>query len=480
MSVLVVDVGTSGVRTAIVRDDGTVAHARREALLPRSPGPGLVEVDALELAEVAVSLARASLAEAGRVGAVGICNQRATTVLWDRATGAPLAPALGWQDLRTLGRCLELRARGVRLTPNQSATKLAHLLDEHDPRRRGDLCFGTIDSWLVWRLSEGSAHVTDLSNAAVSGLVSTDGRGWDPDVAALLDIPGSTLPDIVDSSGVVAEATALPGSPPIAGILGDQQASLLGQGCVAPGQAKATFGSGAMLDMVVGEARPAFEHRGPAGTFPTVAWRLGGTATWAVEAIMLSAGTNVTWLRDDLGLIDRVEDSHEVAAACEETGGVTFVPALVGLGSPYWDYGARGTLLGLTAGSGRPQVVRAVLEGIAHRGADLVEAAERDGGQPIGVLRVDGGMVRNPTFVQAVADATGRTVEVSPVADATTLGAGFAAGMAVGTWDDPVDAAATWSPRDRVGPRRRLDRERWREAVARSRRWDADLSALEL
>jgi glycerol kinase len=480
VSVLVIDVGTSGVRAAVVRPDGTVGHERHRALLPRTPAPGLVELDAVELADTAVELAREVLAEVGAVDALGICDQRATTVVWDRATGEPVGPAIGWQDLRTLGRCLELQGDGLRLGPNESATKLAHLLDEHDPDRRRDLCFGTVDTWLAWRLSEGAAHVTDLSNAAVSGLIATDGSEWDPRTLDLLAIPSSVLPALVDSSGIVAEATALPGAPPLAGILGDQQASLLGQGCVTPGQAKATFGSGAMLDVVAGPTRPSFEHRGTAGTFPTVAWRLDGEITWAIEAIMLSAGTNVAWLRDDLGLIDTVEASHEVAASCEHADGVAYVPAQLGLGTPHWDYGARGTLLGLTAGVGRPQVVRAVLEGVAQRGADLVEAAEADGGRAIEVLRVDGGMTRNPTFVQALADATGRPIEVSPVVDATTLGAGFAAGVAVGTWSGLGDAAATWDPSLRVEPVRQLDRARWREAVDRSRRWEADLSALEL
>jgi glycerol kinase len=271
------------------------------------------------------------------------------------------------------------------------------------------------------------------------------------------------LPDIVDSSGVIGEARVLPGAPPIAGLVGDQQASLLGQGCVLPGTAKITFGTGGMLDLNLGERRPTFERIGPAGTFPIVAWRRHGETTWGVEAVMLSAGTTVEWLRDDLRIIESAAESHDVASACASTDGVMFVPALLGLGTPRWDYGARGALL---------------LEGVAHRGADLVEAAEADGGVTLASLRVDGGMSANPTFVQALADAAQRPVEVSPVLEATTLGAGLLAGMAVGTWAGEDDIAATWNPARVVEPGRRLDRERWAEARRRSEDWLPDLSAI--
>jgi glycerol kinase len=234
-----------------------------------------------------------------------------------------------------------------------------------------------------------------------------------------------------------------------------------------------------MLDLVLGATRPSFETRGPGGTFPIVCRRVAGVVTWGVEAIMLSAGTNVEWLRDDLGVIGDAAESHTVASECDDTGDVWYVPALLGVGTPAWDYGARGTLLGLTRGSGRAELVRAVLEGIAHRGADLVEAAESDSGIAIPRLRVDGGMSANPTFVQALADATQRVVEVSPVREATTLGAAFLAGLAVGTWRDEEELGATWSPRERVEPRRKLDRERWREASRRAARWLPDLSAVD-
>ena len=287
------------------------------------------------------------------------------------------------------------------------------------------------------------------------------------------------LPTIVDSTGVVGEASELPGAPPIAGLAGDQQASLVGQGCTRPGLAKITFGTGGMLDLCIGATRPAFEARGPGGCFPIVAWRRGGRLTWGVEAFMLTAGQAVEWLRDDLGLIESAAASDPIAASCPDTGDVWFVPALLGLGTPEWDFGARGTLVGLTRGSGRPEVVRAVLEGIAHRGADLVEAAEADGAHAIATLRVDGGMSANATFLQALADAAQRPVEVSPVSDATTLGAAFLAGMAIGTWAGEDDVAATWAPRAVVEPVHKPDRDRWRAARDRSRGWVPELSALD-
>ncbi|MCB1040088.1 MAG: glycerol kinase, partial [Acidimicrobiales bacterium] len=264
---------------------------------------------------------------------------------------------------------------------------------------------------------------------------------------------------------------------PIAGILGDQQASLLGQGCVAPGQAKVTFGTGGMLDLCLDE-RPAFETQGSGGTFPIVTRGVGGGRRWGLEAVMLAAGTNIEWLRDDLGIIDSAADSHEVAARCASSDGVAYVPALLGLGAPIWDYGARGALLGLTRGSGRPQIVRAVLEGIAQRAADLVEAAERDSGMQIPSLRVDGGMTANPTFLQALADATARPIEVSPEREATTLGAAYAAGLAVGAWPDEQAIASIWSPASVVEPAGTFDRERWADTVRRAGEWFPDLSAI--
>jgi glycerol kinase len=478
MSLLVIDVGTSGVRAAMVAPDGSILAEHRQELLPDSPAPGLVEFDAARLAATVVDLATRVLDSHGPAEAVGITDQRASTVVWDRATGEPVGPALGWQDLRTVGDCLVLQGEGIHVAPNASATKAAHLLDAADPDRSRDLCVGTVDTWVAWTLSGGELHVTDPSNAAITGLMHADVTGWATHVLDALRIPRAAMPTIVDTSGPIGAATALAGAPPITAMVGDQQASLVGQGCVAAGQAKITFGTGGMLDLNLGPDRPPFERQGAQGCFPIIAWRRDGQVTWGAEAVMLSAGTNVEWLRDDLGIIETAAQSHDVAAACADAGGVVYVPALLGLGAPRWDYGARGTLLGITRGTGRAEVVRAVLEGVAHRGADLVEAAEADTGTSIPTLRVDGGMSDNPTFVQALADATQRPVEVSPVVEATTLGTAYLAGLAVGTWGGWDDVAASWSPRQVVEPGEPLDRERWARAVERAAAWIPELSAL--
>lgn len=479
MSVLVIDVGTSSIRSAVVRPDGTVEHVHVRRTSLHAPQLGHVEFDAAALAADAVDLARLALADSGPVQAVGIANQRASTVVWDRATGEPVGPAIGWQDLRTVGACLAFQERGLRLSPNASATKLSYLLDAHDQDRSRDLCFGTVDTWIAWVLSRGAAHVTDATNAGATGLLRTDGSGWRASTLDALGIPVAMLPSIVDSSGLVAEAALLEGAPPITGLAGDQQASLVGQGCTLPGLAKITLGTGGMLDVCTGSTRPAFEVRGAAGCLPVIAWRRDGRTTWGAEAMMLSAGTNVEWLRDELGLLSDVEQSDEVAASCDDSAGAFYVPALHGMGAPAWDFGARGALLGITRGVGRPQVVRAVLEGVAHRGADLVESAEADTGLALAALRVDGGMTANRTFLQALADATGRPVEVSPVLEATTLGAAYLAGMAIGLWRDEDEVAAAWAPRAVVEPAAPPRREQWLEARSRALRWEPGLSTLD-
>ncbi len=483
MSILVVDVGTSGLRAAVVRPDATITAEHYRPCLPDSPMQGLVEFDATAMATLILEVANLALAEGGPVEAVGIANQRASTIVWDRATGQPIAPALGWQDLRTIGDCFEAQAHGLRLAPNLSATKVKHLLDLHDPDRAhakaGELCFGTVDTWVAWVLSGGSLHITDATNAALTGLVNPATASWDDRALDALRIPRAMLPTVVDSTGACGTASALPGSPPITGIAGDQQASLVGQGCVVPGPAKITFGTGGMLDRVLGTTFAGDATRNRGGTFPIVCWREAGTLTFGIEAVMLSAGTNVEWLRDDLGIIATAEASHEIASQCDTTDGVVYVPALLGLGTPHWDYGARGSLFGITRGTGRPQIVRAVLEGIAERGADLVAAAETDGGAAIPILRVDGGMSRNSTFVQALANATQRPVEISPVTEATTLGAALLAGMAVGTWGGWDDVAATWRPSSTVEPGDPTDRDRWARAVDRAKAWHPELSGID-
>lgn len=494
--VLVVDVGTSSVRTALVDAAGAVTRVRQAALAASTPAPGMVELDAAHLASTVRELAGATAAEAGPVAGVGVATQRATAVVWERASGAPVAPAIGWQDLRTVLTCLTLQADGIHLAPNMSATKVAAILDEVDPDRRrgGELCFGTLDSWIAWTLAGGAErpggglHVTDATNAAVTGLVAPGDAGrwdaWDHRVLEALRIPLAMLPAVVDTVGTVAPCRALAGAPALGALCGDQQASLVGQGCTRPGTAKATFGTGGMLDLCTGGTPPTHAGRGTAGTFPIVAWQHKGRPTWGVEAMMLTAGACVEWLREDLGLLPDAAASADVAAACETSGGVWFVPALLGMGTPVWDFGARGTFLGVTRGTGRPELVRAVLEGVAHRGADLLEAAEADGACTVPALRVDGGMSANPLFVQALADACGRPIELSPELEATTRGAGILAGLAVGTWEGMEAVAEGYCPRATVPPRlcesdRQALRARWLDARDRATRTIPELSEIE-
>jgi glycerol kinase len=480
MGILVIDVGTSSVRAAIVEPDATVHHVRRRPLPPETPMPGLVQFDPAEMAAAALEVARESIDAGGRaVEAVGVTTQRSSAVAWDGATGEPLGPGLGWQDLRTVGTCLELQADGFRFSPSEAATKFSWLLDQAGDARRDQAKLGTVDSWIAWNLTGGQAHLTDPSNAGVTGLYGIAQRGWRPEPLDRLRLDPASLPRVVDSTGALATATALPGTPPLTALIGDQQASLVGQGCCQVGLAKATFGTGGMLDVCLGSKAPTAETRGEAGCFPIVAWQQEGEITWGIEAIMLSAGTAVDWLVEDLGLLADAAESESVAAACEDTDGVVAVPALLGLATPQWDFGARGAIFGLTRGSGRSQVVRAVLEGVAHSGADLLESAEAETGLRIEHLRVDGGMSANSVFVQALADACQRPVEVSRELEATTLGAGYLAGLAIGTWSDTDEVAACWSPRAIVEPSGRpSQRDRWRRAVERAGGWYPELSAI--
>ena len=475
-------------RASVVRPDGSLEAARQLGISTERPMPGLVELDGAALARAALEVARACLDEAGRVEGVGVTNQRGTTVVWDAVTSEPVGPALSWQDLRTAGTCLELQAEGLRLAPNESATKLAWLLDTYDPERTRDLRFGTLDTWVTWHLSNGRAHVTDPSNAGVSGLLPSEqvlagksGLAWDSLRLDRFRVPEACMPELVASSEVVTEASALPGAPPVCALVGDQQASLIGQGCVRAGDAKATFGTGAFLDVNVGDAPPpfgAFGKSGDQGCFPIIAWERKGTLTWGVEAIMLSAGSALSWLVDDVGLLSNPAESAEVAGRCADTGDVFFVPALIGLGTPHWDFGARSLFIGMTAGTGRPELVRAVLRGIAQRGADLLESAEADAALRVASLRVDGGMTANPVFVQELADACQRPVETSAALEATSLGAGFLAGLAAEVWSTYDDVRALVTPRSIVEPGAPDRRARWKDAVSRAERWIPELSAL--
>jgi glycerol kinase len=473
---LALDVGSSSVRTAVVDEAGAVTHVHQRPLIVRSPAPGEVELDALEIANVALELAAATLRDAGPCEVVGITNQRATTIVFDPLTGEPVGPALSWQDLRTVIDCLVLQERGLRLAPNQSATKARWLL-EHSGRPGRELRFATIETWIAWHLSRGSTYVSDHSNASVSGLVDVDLAGWDQPTLDLLGISEMVLPDLVSTIGSYGEASALSGSPTITALIGDQPASLFGQSCVRAG-AKITFGTGAMLDMV-NRTAPRTLTRYASGCYPTVVRSEGAHITWGVEGIILSAGSCVEWLKE-LGLVADVADSEGLATSVESTDGVSFVPAFSGLGTPRWDFGARGAFFGLTRGSSSAHLTRAVLDGIAHRGADLLDAAEDEVGVELSQLRVDGGMSANRYFVQRLADFSGREVAVSSEREATTRGAGLMALVGAGHLCVD-DVEALWTPGTVLRPSlsdadRLCSRDGWATSVERAARTIPELS----
>lgn len=484
MSVLVVDVGTTGVRAAVVRSDATIVGFTYEPLPPSSPFAGLVEFNGAALRDAVLRVANSALTSVGSVQAVGITAQRASTIVWDSRTGEPLAPGLSWQDLRTVGDCIRLRSeKGLVFAPNQTATKLTWLTANVEAARSPHARAGTVDTWVAAVLSNFSVHATDSSNAAVTGLADHASLGkhqWSASVLETLGINPALLPRISPTMGHVGDASALPGSPPIMAMVGDQQSSLVGQGGIVAGAAKATFGTGGMLDVYAGTATPKHLARTSSGTFPIVVYSQGNTLHWGSEAIMLTAGSNVEWLVNDLELIPDAPSSDPLAASVPTSDGVVYVPALIGMGTPHWDYGARGTLLGLTRGTTKAHVVRAVLEGIAHRGADLLEASEADTGLHVDRLRVDGGMSRNSVFTQALADATGRPVDICRDTEATTLGAAFLAGVAAGVWSSLEQATSLVRPLRSVEPASSsTTRAQWHEAVRRARGWIPELSALD-
>ncbi|MGD0854095.1 MAG: FGGY-family carbohydrate kinase [Acidimicrobiales bacterium] len=478
---LAIDVGTSTIRTAIVDTEGTVTHTHRAPLSVTTPNPGEVELDAAEIARLALDLATRTLDGAGGADVVGITNQRATTIVFDPVTGAPVGPALGWQDLRTVIDCLVLQGEGLRLAPNQSATK-ARWLVNHSGRAASELRFATIETWLTWNLSRGELFVTDRSNAGVNGLVALGVEEWDPRALSLLELDPVMMPTIVDTIGAQGRASALPGAPTIGALVGDQSASLFGQSCVTRG-AKITFGTGAMLDMVRGPAGPDRMTRFSSGCFPIVARSRDHEIVWGIEGIVLSAGACIEWLRDDLGLISRADETESLATSVPSSDGVTFVPALSGLGTPQWDFGARGGFFGITRGSSRAHLVRAVLEGIAQRGADLVDAAHVETGQGLEEIRVDGGMSANRFLVQRLADFTGLPVAVSSEHEATTKGVGLMALVAHGALS-VEDVEGLWRPSVVLTPTLTDDervnvRGDWAGVVARVEKTIPELSAVE-
>jgi glycerol kinase len=494
--VLALDQGTTSSRAIVFDREGRVAALAQREFAQHFPQPGWVEHDAREIwaSQHAVALeALQSLGEGGlaQVAAIGITNQRETTVLWDRATGLPVANAIVWQDRRTAPICDRLRAdghaafiqrrTGLVVDAYFSGTKLQWLLDNVPGARaraeRGELAFGTVDSWLVWNLTGGRVHATDASNASRTLLFNLRTLDWDDALLALLRIPRSVLPQVVASSGVLAETepSLLGAALPIAGIAGDQQAATFGQACFAPGMAKNTYGTGCFMLMNTGARPVASRNR----LLTTVGWQgpagPGGTA-YCLEGGVFMAGATVQWLRDGLQLIRSAPEVESLAAQVEDTGDVFLVPAFAGLGAPDWDGYARGTLVGMTRGTTRAHIARAALEAIALQSADVFGAMARDAGIALRELRVDGGASNNNLLMQMQADVLGVPVVRPQVTETTALGAACLAGLATGVWRDGAEIAAQWQVDRRFEPRlaapaREARLARWREAVERSKGW---------
>ncbi|MBC7092695.1 glycerol kinase GlpK [Candidatus Bipolaricaulota bacterium] len=485
-----IDLGTTGVRFMVVDRAGRpVASAYRE--LPLSyPQPGWVEQDPALMVRTALVVAREALEQGGlrpqHLAAVGIANQRETVVAWNRATGAPLAPAIVWQDRRTASACQDLRQRGLEpwlrartgLPPDPyfSATKIAWLLDHLPGLRaraaRGEVAFGTVDAWLLWNLAH--VHATDVTNASRTLLFNIHALHWDPELLALFDVPATSLPEVRPS--LTAFGATDPGlwgaRVPVAGVLGDQESALFGQACFRPGEAKVTWGTGAFLLMNVGERARESAH----GLLSTVAYGAPGEVRYALEGSVFVAGAAVQWLRDGLGILDDAAGSEALAMGIPSNEGVYFVPALTGLGAPYWDPYARGTILGVTRGTGRAHLARAALEAIAYQTHDVARAMEADAGVPLRELRVDGGAARNDFLCQFQADMLGIPVLRPRFPETTVLGAALAAGVSVGFWRDLAELRARWEEDRRFVPKMSdADRERllagWRAAVARAQGW---------
>ncbi len=489
--VLALDQGTSG-STALVIDAEGAVRGRGYAELPQHyPQPGWVEHDPEDIWRTVGEAASKALADTGiggrDIAAVGITNQRETTIVWERATGTPIHRAIVWQCRRTAEACDRLRASGAEAMVRErtglvldayfSGTKIGWILDAVPGARRraegGELAFGTVDAWLLWKLTAGRVHATDVTNASRTLCLDLRRVEWDPEMLELLGVPREVLPALIDSSGVCGETADvgwLPAGVPIAGIAGDQHAALFGQACYATGSAKNTYGTGCFLLVNTGERPIPSAH----GLLTTIAWRIGGTTTYALEGSVFIAGAALQWLRDGLGIISTAAESEPLARSVADTGGVYFVPAFVGLGAPYWDAYARGAVLGLTRGTTRAHLARAALEAIAYQSRDVLEAMTADAGGAIRALNVDGGAVANDFLCQFQADILDADVVRPAVIETTALGAAYLAGLGVGLWPN-LDTLAERHAVQRVfhpamdrATRTRLY-DGWRRAVERVR-----------
>ncbi len=497
--VLAIDQGTTGTTVLVFDHDVGIRGRAYSEFRQHYPRPGWVEHDAAEIWTVSLAVVAEALKAAGirasDLRAIGITNQRETVVLWDRRTGEPVHRAVVWQDRRTAHYCDELRARdgleerirastGLVIDPYFSGTKVKWLLDEVPGLRaraeKGELCFGTIDSWLVYKLTGGAAHVTDYSNASRTLLYDIHGLRWDESILELMDIPAPILPEVRPSAHVYGKTTAAAffdtAGIPVAGIAGDQQAALFGQACYGEGLAKNTYGTGSFVLMNTGTEAVRSKEK----LLTTIAWGIGDEPVeYALEGAVFVTGAAVQWLRDGLGLIETAAETEELARSLASNDGVYFVPALTGLGAPHWDAYARGLLVGITRGTGRAHMARAVLESMAYQTRDVVEAMQRDSGLPLRELRADGGASVNRWLMQFQSDMLDVPVEVPEIVDTTALGAAYLAGLATGFWQSRDELDAKWKLARRYTPamaadeRERLYR-RWGAALERAKGWAID------
>jgi glycerol kinase len=488
--IIALDQGTTSSRAIVFDRTGTIRGVAQRELRQIFPQPGWVEHDATEIWSSQTGVLHEALAKAGTgardIAAIGITNQRETTVVWERATGRPIANAIVWQDRRTAPLCDELRAAGhaplfarktgLVLDAYFSGTKLKWLLDNVSGARtraaRGELAFGTIDSWLVWQLTGGRVHCTDPSNASRTLLFDIHTGAWDDELLALLDVPRSLLPQVVPSSGVCGHAPIDGVHIPIAGMAGDQQAALFGQACLKPGMAKNTYGTGCFLLLNTGT--DAVNSRN--NLLTTVAWKRDGVTDYALEGSVFIGGAVVQWLRDGLKIIRSAAEVEALAQSVPDNGGVYLVPAFAGLGAPHWDAYARGAIFGLTRGATGGHIARAALEAIAFQNADVLAAMEKDAGITLTELRVDGGATGNNLLMQFQADLLGVPVVRPKVRETTALGAAYLAGLAVGYWKGDTDIVANWQVDRRFEPAMPRDqvaqlRGGWDKAVARAKAW---------
>jgi len=491
--ILAIDQGTTG-STAILFDrEGQPVSTAYQEVRQIYTQPGWVEHDPKELFSASVAVARDSLQKAGvatsQVKSIGITNQRETTIVWDRYTGEPVSNAVVWQCRRTAPLCEKLKQEGMGQIVKEktgliidayfSATKLRWILD-HVPQgqhraEQGDLLFGTVDSWLVWNLTGGAVHITDYSNASRTMLFNIHTLKWDKELLAALDIPEAVLPHVMPSSQVYGETAAgILGDSriPLGAVVGDQQAALFGQACYDAGMTKNTYGTGSFVLLNTGD-KPVPSEK---GLVTTLAWGLGGEVTYAMEGSIFITGAAVQWLRDGLELISNAAESEALARSVPDNGGVFFVPAFVGLGAPYWDMYARGTILGLTRGTNKGHLARATLEAIAYQTRDIIEAMGIEAGLQIPLLRVDGGGTANSFLMQFQADILGIPIQRAAVAETTALGAAYLAGLAVGLWHDTIDIERRWRAAETYEPKFSADQREslyagWKRAVERARGW---------